>query len=406
MIYNDSKRISLYRIKNCNGFLLYFIPFIILSAPVLIQILTNNIPVVEGYYSMHYLLTYDHGFVGRGLVGEILSWFFENLTIRIINIINVVFTEVLVVAASLCIGSVLNNSRKNTNNFFVIAFLVLILCLGQFTVGTYYADIKMDKFILALTLISLLFAENRFLCYLIPAFCVISVLINPVFCFTSFILIVVVLFDKFQRNSYSFKSGFLLFTTCALVVFIAGYASIAQSHLGFKNADEFLDFYYRRSDYQLPQDLREIFADEWLFEYFDHSPLELLKDTFITYFVKWNNGAKTIISTVFLAVPSVAATFIFWFKTVKIEKNKFRKFIYFICMVSFVPSVPALVLSWEATKYYGSYLFVQITLLIYFLNQNDNSVNGTVDMLKRKIKEYPMPAVAAMGYFMTLLMVK
>lgn len=392
--------------QKINRFWFYFFPFVILSIPVIVIILTNNIPEVEGYYSMHYVLNYSRGYVGRGLVGEVLSWFFDILTRRVINICNMVFTELLVISASLCIGKSLEKTRENDESFLTVLFFILFLCFADFTVGIYYEDIKMDKLIWALTLFSLYCLENKFLTWLIPFFSIASVLINPVYCFTGFLLVAVALLYNFQNNSYSFKSGFILITTCFSVVLVTGVAPFAQTHLNFKDANEFLDYYYSRTDIELSQYVRNLFADEWLFEYFAESPQSVLRDTFNTYFVNWDNGGRTVISTVFLALPAFSVNAVFWLKNIKKETDKVKKFVFFVCMIAFVVIIPAIVLSWEATKYYGNYLFVQLALVIWFLSQKDDTVIRTVGDYKRKIKNNPLGFAAIAGYFMTVLMVK
>lgn len=401
----NEKNSILIKLQKINSFWLYFIPFVLLSAPVVIQILTDNLPEVNGYYSMHYVINYSHGYIARGLVGEILSWFFDVLTSRILNICNVIFTEILVIAASLCIGKALDKSRKNENIFFAVFFLLLFLCLAEFTVGTYYTDIKIDKLLWALTLFSVYFSDNKILKYFIPVLSVICVFINPVYCFTGFVLVAIVLFDKFQKNSYSFKFGFILISTCAFVLLVTAVAPAAQSHINFKDANEFLDYYFARLDSTLSQDLRTRFADEWIIEYFIDSPKTLLKETFNIYFVNWNNGAKTILSTLFLAIPSFAVASAFWVQAFKKDSDKFRKFIYFICTISYLAIIPAIVLSWEATKYYGNYLLVQTALIVYFLIHNDESCIYVVDKLKNKTKEFPLAVGSILGYFITALMV-
>lgn len=39
-------------------------------------------PSVGGYYMIHYLYTYKHGYVSRDLVGEIISLFLTKLMIK------------------------------------------------------------------------------------------------------------------------------------------------------------------------------------------------------------------------------------------------------------------------------------------------------------------------------------
>ena len=82
------------QIKNKNGFfslekvpniVFYIISLVMLGIPFLYYCVKDLIPTASGYYLIHYVYTFDHGFVSRGLVGEIISWFFDTVTPELIH---------------------------------------------------------------------------------------------------------------------------------------------------------------------------------------------------------------------------------------------------------------------------------------------------------------------------------
>lgn len=65
--------------------LCYVIPFILSGIAVAGYSLKNGLPDAGGYYMIHYLYTYNHGYIARGLVGEVLSLLFDNISDNIIS---------------------------------------------------------------------------------------------------------------------------------------------------------------------------------------------------------------------------------------------------------------------------------------------------------------------------------
>lgn len=390
-----------------NRILFYLVPFALLSIPVLVMLFTDSLPFTDGYYSMHYVMNYDRGYVGRGLVGEILRLFAHTVTPQVQQIAILVFTCLLVLAASLCIGRALCKCAPDAERFTLALFLILVLCLMNFTTGIYYRDYKLDKLVWALTFFAVFFADNRYLrCLLVPVFSIAAMLVNPIFCFTSVPLIAIIMIDKFQKSRYSAAVGTATVLTFGTCIFLGVLAAYWQSKLGFETPDDFLDYYYAHSTITLPPEIRERFISEWLFEYFSSSPAALLKKTFDTYFVQWNNGATSILSTLFAAVPLFSIFIWFWSRVCKNESNKFRKFVFSLCPLSLLILIPALLTSWEAEKYYGNAILVHLCLLVYFISENDTAVLGVLKKIQTFLHEKPLVFPAIFCCYAAIFMVR
>ena len=283
--------------------------------------------------------------------------------------------------------------------------MLVFLCLMTFTTGTYYYDDRLDKLIWALTLISVFCAGNRLLrCILVPILSLAAMLVNPIFFFTAMPLIAIVMFDKFQKQRYSVPEGVATIGTFTLCGLLGVYASYAQSHLGFASTDEFLDFYFAKSAVPLAPEVRENFKS-WIIEYFADSPADLLRKTYAINGVQWEGRAFTILATLFVAVPILSVALWFWMRTVKNETDKFRKFIFALCPLSLLLLVPAVIISWEAEKYYGSAIFVHLSLLVYFICEKDPAVLTTLEKVKTVVREKPLLLPAFFGCYAAIFMV-
>ena len=85
--------------KSPSAFLCYLVPFIFLGGYLIYLILNNEMKAPDNYYLIHFLYTYDHGFVARGLAGEVLSWFFETVSDELIKNVLTVFSALLMISA-------------------------------------------------------------------------------------------------------------------------------------------------------------------------------------------------------------------------------------------------------------------------------------------------------------------
>lgn len=373
----------------------YLIPLVILCGWALLI----KPPTVGGYYLIHYLYTYKHGFVPRGLVGEIISWFTDSVSDSMIQKLAVAFSLALAVAASLCIGKVLSKVKDDRQSFSVVLFLILVLCVMPGSFRMYFDQMTQDKLLWALTLFAVFLCDRKYAIWFTPLLCITATLINPVFLLCSMILIAVILLQEFKSSGYSVKNGIICAVSYLSMIAIGLFGALSEKKLGFQTPQELLDYYFSRYSGQLDAETRHLFIREWLFEYFD-SMETIVKKAFQIYFGEWGNAQRCLIGFLFFALPAFILFALFWKKVIRAESDKFQKFIFFLCAISPVVIIPVTVVSWEFTKYFYNNIIVQACLIIYYLVRKNPAVLKTVGNTVQAIRQKPIAMVLITAYFL------
>ncbi|MDD6011840.1 MAG: hypothetical protein PUC33_03225 [Oscillospiraceae bacterium] len=375
------------------NWLFYLIPTVILCGWVIIA----GPPHVSGYYIIHYLYTYKHGFIPRGLIGEIISWFTDSVSDQLIQTLAVVFSLVLALAASRCIGRVLSKVKNDKENFLVVLFIILIICIIPGSFRLYFSQMTQDKLLWALTLFAVLLCDNKYAIWFTPLLCFISTLINPVYLFCSMILIAIIMLQEFKSSGYSVKNGIICAVSYIAMIAIGIYGVLSEKTTGFQTPQEFLDFYFSRYAGQLDAGTYQLFVEEWIFDYFE--PMNrILERTFKTYFLEWGNAYNCFIALIFLALPFYAVLASFWKQVMRRESDKFQKLIFFLCLISPIVIIPPTIVSWEFVKYFYNNILVQLSLIIYYIVRKNPTVTNTVSDWISAIKSNPLPAAVALVY--------
>ncbi len=380
----------------------YLFPFIIFGGYLLYYICGNFIPSATGYYLIHYLYTYDHGFISRGLVGEIISWFTDIVTDDITRNVITLFSFLLMVGMSLCIGKALSKTRTDRENFGFIFFIVMMIFIIPMPFKYYYTDMKLDKLVWALTLFSVFIADTKVGKWLVPLICIIATVVNPIFVFTSMILIAIILLQEFYSSGFSAKNGIICGFTYVSIIAFTLFAAISEKWVGFENAGEMVDYYFTRYAGQLEDSYRERFISMWIIDFF--IPFEdFFSYGFEIYFKEWGMGIRSGLHLLFIGLPAYILSGTFWHKAIKIEENKFQKFVYFLCMISPVAILPAVVLSWEFPKLFYNNIFVQAGLIVYFIVKNNYAVCDVCKKVKSFGKRHLLVSVIVILYFITYM---
>lgn len=380
----------------------YLAPFIILFGCYIYYLIDIGKPIAGGYYLIHYLYTYEHGFNPRGLLGEVIRWFSDTVSDEMISNIANTFSVLLIIAVSLCIGKALNKLKDDRERFNWVVLLAFICCVLPTSLKMYFGAIHLDKILWLLSLIAVFISDRKYAVWFVPVLCVIATLVNPMYLFGSMILVAIILLQQFYSEHYSFKKGLLCFLTYASMIVIGLYSPIAEKKLGFSTPQELVDFYFSRYGGTLSRDTYSNFVTEWLFDYFE--PIdEVFRSAFKYYFVGWSNGQKCFFYFLLVALPAYILLGIIWIRAIKNEKNKFQKFIYFLCLISPVIIIAPLIVSWEMPRYFSDNFITQLCLLAYFIVKGHpaiiSSVRSMVDFCKRN---FLITAIAVL-YFVVLI---
>ncbi len=378
----------------------YLFPFIVFGGYLLYCVLGKLIPSASGYYLIHYLYTYDRGYISRGLVGEIISKFTDTVTDDITRTVITIFSVLLMLGMSLCIGKALSRVRLDKERLTLVLFVVVMVFMIPMPYKFYYVDLKLDKLVWALTLFSVYLADNKIGKWLVPVICAVATVVNPVFVFTSMILIAIILLQEFYSAGMSKSGGILCGITYIVIIALALLAPISEKWVDFANAGEMVDYFFSRYAGELDPDDRGRFINMWLIDFFLPTD-KILSTTTEIFFKNWGMGLKTILNIIFVALPAYVFLGTFWKKTIKAEENKFQKFIYFLCLISPVVIIPPVLLSWEFSKLFNNNILVQAGLIVYFIVRNNSAVVSVCKEIKEWGKKHLVASAAAVIYFLS-----
>ena len=382
----------------------YALPFIYFFGVLVWNIVQGDIRSVNGYYLIHLFYNYDRGFVARGLVGEVISWFADTVSDEMTRQIMIIFDAILAFCGSLYIGKTLSLVRKDKEKLQCIVFIVLMFFVFAGPLNYYYVDFKLDKLLWALSFLAVFLMNYRFGVYLVPVICVIATLINPVFLLCSMILVSIILLQKFHESSYRAANGIVCAVAYLTMIAIGLYAPISEKKLGFNSGREVIDFYFSRYSGTLDETAERLFETEWLVDYYE--PAETwIRFAFEKYFIELNNGFKALLAFILMALPAFVLFVGIWKKAIRNEENKMQKFIYFLCAIAPVVLIPTVVISWEFTKYFYNYLLVQVGLIMYFITNKTPSFCITVQKLTEYCREHIAVALGVIAYFATYMAV-
>lgn len=375
----------------------FFAPFAALLIYFLYLVIGDKFEWMNGYYTLHYLFTYDHGFTSRGFVGEVLSWFVDTVTPSAIKLIVVSGAALLLVAASLCFGAVLNKTRDNPELHKTALIIIVFLIAAPFTFRTYLPDMKYDKIFWAVALFAVLLCEKKLGIWFVPILCFLATLINPVFLFGAMFLVAIILLQKCYDSGFAAKNIVICAVSYIGMFALGLYAVTSETKLGFANEEEMLNYYFRRYSEPLSQTVMQDTA-EVLFEYFEKKHLDFYKKLFRIYFVEWGRGTEAIFNAVFFALPVFSGLIAFWVKSIRAEKEKFQKFIFFLCAATTAMVILFAPIAWSTPRYFAYMIDVQLGMMLYYLAHKKESVASVTGKIWAFCEKKPVVAALSVAY--------
>ena len=197
--------------------------------------------------------------------------------------------------------------------------------------------------------------------------------------------------------------GMLCFLSYAGIIASTIISVGSTGKTGFADTNEMLDFYYQRfiGD-PLTTSERQLFADEWLFEYFV-SAEETLSRTFNYYFKEWGFGITVVSYFLIVILPIAVLLSFLWIKAIRKTENKFQKFIYVLCLIAPVVIIPETIIGWEIPRYFSDALIVQLSLLIFFVVNGNEGIIEAIRSILDYFKKHLILSVMALLHLSLLI---
>lgn len=376
----------------------YLAPFAALAAYLIYIIAAGKVEFSRGYYELQYLINYDRGYCVRGFIGEIISLFADTVTPGIIRGVVNFGSVLLLVSASLCFGSVLDKTRDNPEMFKAAAVIIAILCVAPFTFRYHFSGMQHDKFFWALALLAVYLTQFKKGIYAVPVLCFLATLVNLSFLLGCMFLVAIILLDKCRESGFARKNIIICAVAYLGMIGIMIFGMLTTNERGFADAHEMIEHYFSRYSEPLMPSKAENLVNGLLVEYFNDGAFDMVSKLYQMYIADGDRELSLTFNGVLFSAPLLIGLAAFWIAAIRAEKEKFGKFIFFLCGATLVSLVFSPFLGWSTRFYFYSYI-VQIGLILYFIANKNETVTGITGKVTGFCKEHTVAFGAVLSYF-------
>jgi hypothetical protein len=292
---------------------------------------------------------------------------------------------------------------------------------------------RLELFLQITTLIMLFLASRRFLIWLVPIFCVISVAIYQNFVFLYFApLFTILIYQAVSSEKKAAKAKIIAVT--ALSVILTCSSSIAFQFYRNINASSPKEMRERLVEYtDIPMLLDSVLEDEAKWEArlqlenadnpeavtqeeFEidviNDPLRLeyflgMRDHLDIYFLDeggayyWKTQLKRFIFSLLYLSPLIAIFVLFYRRSMKDEESKSIKWVYRLAMLSPLTSIPAFLLTVDYGRWLAAIFFTQFILMLLFFRKLQSAKNAIIS-LYAYVAKYPIGFIVFLLYMNAL----
>lgn len=336
------------------------------------------VPEKEGmplWQLLTYLGDYSHGFMPRALLGEMISWFSDTVSLEILFSLSFAVCVLLCVSAALLGGYLIKHCENKTAVTAIIAIMLgspIFMPLFASWLGL------MDVYLILLTFIAFAFNENKILRYLIPVIAIICTAIHHAYLFLYMVPIAIALLYDFFKNKKYIRDGLLCGVTYISLISLGLFMVKARNADGFSSVDEMIDFMIKKSDIPLSREwLQAVVPNEYT------TGVDYIRDT-----VTSTMSASNLIGIVVIFAP-VFITFAYgWLKSIKNSPDKTEKFTLFLCLIHPVSSVPAYIFGLNWNRWTSAIITSQCILYLFMLHRKNEAVSVTVGKITGFFKKH------------------
>ena len=347
-----------------------------------------------------YILTYDLGFISRGLTGSIIAKAFPFLSNEIFYTIVASNLIVLFVLTSMLLGKIIVSSDYNNRN--IIVYLSLIFCINPGSISflfQYENYGRLDALLIIISLlICILIVKERFV--FIPFLTLVGVLIHQAYIFLYFPMVLVLLAYQYARNNKPQKLLFIIVTTSVSTSILFLYMQLFGKISSF-SLDTVFNILSNRTDAKLSIKMLE-------FEYFlpisEHLK-QLLLPSFLELILRLG-------VTLILISPLIYMLRMIWMDTIKGAKNRWMKNIYIAMSLQFLWTLPLFILTIDWGRWLAAIIICEFVLIFFLIYLKDESMMNSIKKLNRKFEDntiaflFILCALGAIGKFETAGLVK
>lgn len=363
--------------------------FLMTMIPVLMN--CRELSEVHRMFISYYLYDYSMGINSRMLIGSFVRLLNAHPTEEWITGFATVFLIFGMMLTAIALGGVVKNA-KSENRFSVFVFIAFFVS-GAYTISIFSRFFGMlDIHMYIFALISVAFANNKYLRWLVPFLCIAGVLVNYVFIMSYFpfaLLALLYYTDKSEKK----LAGIVLFViTIVSVLALTLYCVfLAKDHM-FMTFDEALKIMEEKIGHSFTAEQNE-YAELYLFGFHTESEemygvkiAEVSPFEYLYYFIKFlyenRIGMYGILTLLIITVPVIAVFWTIWIMCIKNTDKKSLKFVFLCCILSVVCIPVCCVLSTDFIRWIGSGVMCQFAMCFLMFYTKDEAFDKTVKKLR------------------------
>ena len=312
-------------------------------------------------HSMIYLVDYSHGFMPRGFIGEVISWFSPTVSYELLWTLCVIVCILICILISIIGGHIIKKSQDPTAVKVVIAIMVaspIFMPLMSNWLGI------VDIHLILLTLISFLLNENKILRYLIPIIALTCVAIHYAYMFLYMVPLAIALLYDFFKNKKFVRDGILCGITYISLIAFALFNVSSRSAKGFSSAEEMIKYHLEKADFE--------FSSAWVeslipYEYFSGVGTVGSMTTSAM-------SVSNLLGLVVIFAPIFVLFTFGWIKAIKKTEAKDFKAVLFLCLIHPLSVIPAYIFGLNWNRWTSAIITSQCILYLFMLYRRNDAV--------------------------------
>ncbi len=364
--------------------------FVMTMIPVLLNY--QALSEVHRMFISYYLYDYSMGFNSRILIGSVVKLLNAHPTEEWITGFATVMLVLAMVLTAIALGRVVKKAKRE--NIFSAFVFILFFVSGVYTISVFcrfFGMLDIHMYILALT--AVIFANNKYLRWLVPLLCMAGVLVNYVFIMSYFPFVLLAMLYYADKSEKKLVHTILLIITVVSVFALTLYCVfVAKDHM-FMTFDQALKIMEEKIGHSFTAEQNE-YAELYLFGYhteseemYDYKISESSPLEYLYYFIKFiyenRIGGHGIITLSIITVPIIAAFWTIWIMCIRNTDKKSLKFVFLCCILSVVCIPVCCVFSTDFVRWIASGIMCQFAMCFLMFYTKDEAFDKTV----KKIRE-------------------
>ena len=352
----------------------------------------SKLSYIHRMYIPYYLYDFSMGFNSRMWVGSLVKILNSHPTEEWIRGFAIVMLILGMILTAIALGKAVKNAASE--NRFTILVFVLFFISGSLSISLFSRFFGMlDIHMYIIALVCVVFSQNKYLRWFIPALCSAGVLVNFVFTISYFPLVVLALLYNADKNEKKLWHIVIFVLTVVSVLGMTVYTVFVASENMIATPDEAIQMMEDKIGHPLTAEQNQ-YALLYLFgqnegasELFgkpisDMTPLEYVSNYF-RFFVETSFSMHGIFNLALITLPAIAVFWALWISCIRKAERKSTKFVY-VCYILSTLFIPlGCLLSTDLVRWVASGIMCQFALCFLMFYLRDSAFEKTVKTIKR-----------------------